>query len=351
MSTKENTSEQFNPNGPGTKGCLFGMPFSTEQSQLVIVPVPWEVTVTQRTGTAHAPKAILEASYQIDLFSKFISDVWKLGVGMLPFSDALLDESNKLRLLAAQQIRALENGEVIGSDNILTAKINEACENLNTYVKNIAKGLLREGKMVGILGGDHSTCLGFLRALSEQYDRFGILQIDAHADLRRKYQGFTYSHASIMHNALKLPTVERLIQVGVRDYCEEEYQVIHRSMGRVKTFFDEDLKAGWFAGKTWESICRGVIDELPEYVYISFDIDGLDPGLCPNTGTPVPGGLTFDQIKFLLTLVACSGKKIIGFDLNEVSGEHLWDAQVGARILFELCNATAVSNGKLKFSM
>ena len=78
---------------------------------------------------------------------------------------------------------------------------------------------LKDGKLVGLLGGDHSTPLGFIRALSERYDRFGILQIDAHADLRKAYEGFTYSHASIMYNALKIPAVHRLVQVGIRDFC------------------------------------------------------------------------------------------------------------------------------------
>ena len=342
---------QFDPNGPGIKGNLFGLPFSLEQSELVIVPVPWEVTVSQRTGTARAPRAILDASAQIDLFSKSISEVWKLGIAMLPFPDRLLDESDQLRPLAAQHIRSMEMGAPEGHDNIIATKVNAACENMDSYVKNTTEKLLRENKMVGILGGDHSTPLGFLRALNERHDRFGVLQIDAHADLRRRYEGFSCSHASIMYNVLKLPAVERLIQVGVRDYCEEESQVIHRSLGRVKTFFDQDIKGALFDGKTWERICNEIVKELPDQVYISFDIDGLDPKLCPNTGTPVPGGFEFDQIRFLISQLIRSGKKIIGFDLNEVSGENLWDAQVGARMLFELCLAMAVSQGKLKSSV
>lgn len=132
-------------------------------------------------------------------------------------------------------------------------------------MKNQTKKFLTEGKLVGLLGGDHSTPLGFLRALSEQYNRFGILHIDAHADLRKAYEGFTYSHASIMYNALKLPAVNRLVQVGIRDFCEEEMQVIERGMGRVKTFFDQDIKAAQYSGKTWEMICHEIIKELPPW--------------------------------------------------------------------------------------
>ncbi len=350
MSGKEEIVGKFDPNGPGIKGNLFGLPFSIEQSELVIVPVPWEVTVSGKAGTAGAPRSILEASFQIDLYSKEISDVWKLGVTMLPIPENLFAESNKLRPLALEHILAVEKGGVLEPNNIVTTKVNEACEDLNLFVKTTAEKLLQDNKMVGLVGGDHSTPLGYIRALSERHDRFGILQIDAHADLRKSYEGFTYSHASVMYNVLKLPAVARLVQVGVRDYCEEEHEVIQRSMGRVKVFFDQDLKAGLYHGSPWEKICQGIIKELPELVYISLDIDGLDPKLCPNTGTPVPGGLEFDQLFFLIRQLIRSRKKIIGFDLNEVSGEHEWDGQVGARCLFELCNWMAVSNGKLKLS-
>src|SRR5690606_2133030 len=118
-----------------------------------------------------------------------------------------------------------------------------------------------------------------------------VLQIDAHADLRRAYEGFQYSHASIMYNILEeIPAVTKLVQVGIRDYCDEEFEAITKSQGRIVTFFDRDLKAGAYQGKTWDQQTDEIIRELPERIYISFDIDGLDPKLCPNTGTPVPGG-------------------------------------------------------------
>lgn len=203
--------------------------------------------------------------------------------------------------------------------------------------------------MIALLGGDHSTPLGFIRALSEQYNRFGILQIDAHADLRKAYEGFTYSHASIMHNALKLPAVGRLVQVGIRDYCDEELEVMKRGMGRIVTHYDQDLKEQLYEGKSWAAICEKIIADLPKEVYISFDIDGLNPKLCPNTGTPVAGGLEFEQAIYLVKKLVKSGRKIIGFDLNEIApGSDDWDANVGARLLFQLCNWMAVSQGRLR---
>jgi len=348
--SKEETVKNFNPNGAGIKGNLFGLPYSIEESELIIVPVPWEVTVSYRTGTALGPKAILEASSQIDFFVKDIPDAWKLGISMLPYPEKLYLENVQLRSMAKEYITAFEKGESLDDQKPMIARINEACESLNIYVKNTTKKYLQEGKLVGLLGGDHSTPLGFIRALAEQYDRFGILHIDAHADLRKAYEGFTYSHGSVMYNALKIPAVNRIVQVGIRDLCEEEMNIIDRAMGRVKVFFDEDIKADQYNGKkNWESICNDIVKELPPLIYIKFVIDGLDPKLCPNTGTPVPGGLEFNQVAYLIKAVVKSGKKIIGFDLNEVApGDKTdWDANVGARLLYQLCNWMAVSNKKL----
>ena len=349
--TKEEVIKKFDPNGAGIKGNLFGLPYSAEHSEVIVVPVPWEVTVSYKEGAALGPKAILHASTQIDFFVREIPDAWKLGISMAAYPEKLYEENRQLRAVTANYISV--HGKVHSNEQnkLMLTKINEACESLNIYVKNITQQLLEKGKLVGLLGGDHSTPLGFIRALSEKYNQFGILHIDAHADLRKAYDGFTYSHGSIMYNALKIAAVKRLVQVGIRDICEEEMNRIDRSAGRIKTFFDADIKAAQYNGKNWETICQEIIKELPPFIYISFDIDGFDPKLCPNTGTPVPGGFEFDQITYLLKALVKSGKKIIGFDLNEVApnnkGDDEWDANVGSRILYQLCNWMAVSQGKL----
>jgi len=338
----------FDHNGPGIKNKLFGLPFSPEQARMIIVPVPWEVTVSYKTGTALGPQSILNASTQIDLYHREIKEVWKLGVAMLPVSEKMLEENNILRSLAASHIRSLETNTVSEANQLITEKINDACETLNIYIKNTCKQYLKEGKVVGILGGDHSTPLGLIRALTEQHARFGVLQIDAHADLRKSYEGFIYSHGSIMYNLLKLPAVSKIVQVGIRDFCEEEALMMQRAGKRVKTFFDGDIKSSSYSGKTWASVCDEIINELPETVYISFDIDGLDPKYCTHTGTPVPGGFELDQVIYLIKALAKSGRKIIGFDLCEVApGDTEWNANVGARVLWELCNWTGVSHGLL----
>ncbi|WP_333819567.1 agmatinase family protein [Ohtaekwangia sp.] len=349
MTTKKDLIQNFDPNGPGIRGNLFGLPYSPDTSELVVIPVPWEVTVSYHTGTAAGPAAVLHASSQVDVYIKDIPDAWTLGIAMTAIPDDLMEESKRLRELSAHHIQRMEKGEPVQPGDPLVAKINEASESLNIYVKAATQRYLREGRMIGLLGGDHSTPLGFLRALGEKYEHFGILQIDAHADLRKAYEGFTYSHASIMYNALKIPAVNRLVQVGIRDLCEEEHQAIQHSQERVVTFFDDDLKARQYAGETWAEQCDLIVRELPQHVYISFDIDGLDPKLCPSTGTPVAGGLEFHQAVYLIRKIALSGKIIIGFDLSEVApGSNDWDANVGARLLYQLCNYMAVSQGKLR---
>jgi agmatinase len=208
------------------------------------------------------------------------------------------------------------------------------------------KTLLADGKLVGLLGGDHSTPLGFYKAIAEKWGDFGILQIDAHCDLREAYEGFEYSHASIMYNALKeIPQLQKLVQVGIRDYSEGEQQIIDQNKGRIATYFDRDIRVRQYEGETFKQIVAEMIDQLPQRVYISFDIDGLDPKLCPNTGTPVQGGFETEQVFYMLNKLRQSGKQIIGFDLCEVStSETGWDANVGARILFKLCNLLVANN-------
>src|SRR5690606_38516099 len=169
--------------------------------------------------------------------------------------------------------------------------------------------------------------------------------LDAHMDLRIAYEGFIYSHASIMYNALQLPQVKKIVQVGIRDFSEQEVDIIKQSNNRVKVYTDRDLKAETFEGVRWKQQCDAIIAQLPQTVSIRFDIDGMYPWYCPNTGTPVPGGFSFEQAAYLFSRLADSGKEIIGFDLVEVApGENDdWDGNVGARMLFHLCGVLAKS--------
>lgn len=339
---KQEKIAAFDPNGLATTDQLFGLPFSYEESETAVLPIPWEVTVSYSAGTAAGPRAVAEASLQVDLYDAFLKDAWKRGIFMLDADHQLETTSNKYRLLAEKHIDNLESGK---TDEGLLHSVNEACEGMVARVKELCGKVLDDGKRLALLGGDHSTPLGYMHALAERHDDFAILQIDAHADLRDAYEGFEFSHASIMFNALKIPQVSKLVQVGIRDYCEAENDIINNSNGRIATYFDRDLKAARFDGKTWKQQCEEIIAQLPEKVYLSFDIDGLDPKLCPNTGTPVAGGFEVEEVLFLLEMLVKSGKKLIGLDLNEVSpGEDEWDANVGARLLYRLCNIMAVGS-------
>jgi agmatinase len=337
----------FDPNSVGLKSNnIFGLPFAEEDAQLVLLPVPWEVTVSYRQGTARGPEYIYDASMQVDLYDPDVKDGWKKGFYMMPVDRNIRKKSDYLRQCAELIISHLIDGGVVADNEQLSEKldeVNEGGEMLYNWVREMTLSLLKSGKRVGLIGGDHSTPLGFIKALSEVHpDGFGVLQIDAHADLREAYEGFTYSHASIMYNVLReVPGVSKLVQVGIRDYCDEEIDLVQANPNRVRTFFDQEIKERQFEGETWKQICDDVISALPQKVYISFDIDGLDPKLCPNTGTPVPGGFEVEQVFYLFKKLKDSGRELIGFDLNEVScGEHSGsiDAIVGARVLYKLCN-------------
>jgi len=310
---------------------------------LVLLPIPWEVTVSYKAGTARAPEHMCKASLQIDLIDPDIREGWKKGFYMRDIDRKILMKSDYLRKEAELFINYISQGESVEANKFMTKTIKEVNQGslfLNEWVYQQTIELLQQDKLVGVIGGDHSTPLGFLKAIAEKHGEFGILQIDAHCDLRISYEGFTYSHASIMYNALtEIPELVRLVQVGVRDYSESEFEYINNSNKRVVTYFDKDIKERMYEGDTWKKVTDEIVKQLPDKVYISFDIDGLDPKLCPNTGTPVQGGYETEQVFYLFKKVLESGRKLIGFDLSEVGisrGE--WDENVGARVLFKLCN-------------
>lgn len=322
---------------------IFGLPFTEEEARLVILPVPWEVTVSYAAGTARACEHIYKCSKQVDIFDNDGSFGWKQGFYMRDLDKKILMKSDYLRKEAELFIDYISKGESVEKNKFMCKslkEINEGSKMMNQWVYDQSKELLAKGKLVGLLGGDHSTPLGFMKALTEKYGSFGVLQIDAHCDLRKAYEHFIYSHASIMYNALEeIPTLEKLIQLGVRDYSEEEWSLVCNSNYRVITYFDKEIKERQFEGETWKQLVDEIVQQLPQQVYLSFDIDGLDRKYCPNTGTPVQGGFETEEIFFLIKKIHESGRKLIGFDLVEIGvGQSDWDSNVGARTLWRLCN-------------
>jgi agmatinase len=333
----------FDPNAAASKDSgIFGLPYSVNEAKLVLLPVPWEVTTSYGGGTSKGPQAMFNASKQIDLYDYDLGNFHEAGIAMIKMSQEIQQWNHDARILAETIISADESIDESEMD-AATLEVNRYSEKLNHYVYTESKKILSQGKMLGVIGGDHSTPFGAIQAFLEMYPNMGILHIDAHADLRKAYEGFEHSHASIMHNVITKTPLAKLVQVGIRDFCEEEFDFIQQNNTRIQTFFDAALFEAKMNGKGWSALCDDIIAHLPNEVYISFDIDGLDPRFCPNTGTPVPGGLDFQEALHLIKKVAQSGRKIIGFDLNEVSpgnAEGEWDANVGARILYKLCGYT-----------
>lgn len=340
----------FNPNAAASKDSgLFGLPYSVAEAKLVLVPVPWEATTSYGGGTSQGPEAILQASKQVDLFDLELGNFYEAGIAMLDISDELKQWNETGRQQALIVIDSMSEEKPEAMVNEALRAVNALSDKINHYVYENVKQLLSQGKLVGVVGGDHSVPFGAYQAMLEKYPDMGMLHFDAHADLRRAYEGFEHSHASIMYNTITKTKLKKLVQVGIRDFCEEEYEFIKQHPDRITTFFDTHLIDMKMHGKHWAAIADEIIAHLPQEVYITFDIDGLDPRFCPHTGTPVPGGLDFNEAIFLIKRVAKSGRKIIGFDLNEVSpGMSIsesetpdpaaeWDANVGARLLYKLC--------------
>ncbi len=338
----------FDPDGAGNRESgIFGLPFTEEEADIIVLPVAWDVTVSYGDGTVEGPETVVAASPQLDFLDEDYGEVWRHGIALATGMDQLESTSRALRSTATRVIDHLELGGKPTDPELAPwlNKVNMGCRDMVAHVEERADTLLAAGKKVVLLGGDHSTPLGFMKALAKHHGDYGILQIDAHMDLRVAYEGFTYSHASIMYNALQLPQVTRLVQVGIRDYCASEQALAAAEQGRVFVHTGRALARERFAGSNWAETCAQIVADLPHKVYISFDIDGLEPFLCPNTGTPVAGGLGYEEVMYLLDSVGRSGRQVIGADLVEVAPgpEGDWDGNVGARILYRLCGMVARS--------
>ncbi len=340
----------FNPNAVGnTSGNIFGLPFSLEESDVIVIPVPWDVTVSSQEGTAMGPKNVFKESFQIDLFDEFHENPWKAGIAMEEYPKDIYQLNKSLRSKARTYIEFLEktgSGEEPKQWEDTRNEINLACEQLHEKIRHKSLAYLKQNKLPVILGGDHSTPLGLIKALGESNQDFGILQIDAHADLRPAYEGFSHSHASIMYNALSVKQVSQLVQVGIRDLCNQEYELIASIPHRISTFFSGNLHKRLFGGESWKEITADIIEKLPQKVYITLDVDGMEPSFCPSTGTPVPGGLSYNQVLYIIEKLVESKKTIIGFDLVETGPEQI-DGIISCRLLYKMIAMMLKSNQRI----
>lgn len=339
----------FDPGAPaGASDGIFGLPHSEEQAALVYLPVPWEATTSYGGGTSKGPAAIFRASLQVDLYDVDVLRPYEPGLFLRKESAQVKAWNKAAKAAAAQVRRARAAGRPAPA---ALRKVTDLGAKLNRFVHEQTRGLFKAGKVPGIIGGDHSVPYGAMRAAEEARPGFGILHFDAHHDTRKAYEGFTWSHASIFHNVLSdMPSMSKLVQVGIRDFSEEERDFCLSAGKRVSVFYDGDVARRLFEGEAFAAIAAEIAAALPQDVWVSFDIDGLDPRYCPGTGTPVPGGLDFRQANHILRTVALSGRRIIGFDLNEVSPspDSEWDANVGARLLYKLSAWTLLSQGRVQ---
>jgi agmatinase len=342
------TDKTFDPEGTFSKdSSIFGMP-KNENAALHLIPLAWEPTTSFKKGTVDGPEALFEATKQMDLYHPYFRKSYEKGIY---WKAENLEASKNLNAKAVKSasavVDALENEKPVTAADL--ESVNDLSKGFNKMVYDSALDSLNKGKTVGLVGGDHSCPFGLIKALSEKHtEGFSIVHIDAHFDFRDAYQGFEHSHASIMHNVrTKLSNPPTIFQLGIRDFCESELKFASEHSTYI---LDQELHAELLKGKSFEAVMTELFKNLSEKIYISFDIDGLSPEHCPNTGTPVPGGLSYNQAVFMIQMLHAKGHKLIGFDLVEVSpgksevpGEGL-DEVVGSRLLYELsCYALASS--------
>ena len=365
METNQNKNNSINPNAPADPSAgIFGLPGSFEDSKIIFLPIPWEATTSYGGGTVHGPTAILNASPQLDLFDLDVEKPYEQGLYCLPLSESIAELNARSKEMAASIKEAL--GEVRGIPSLeknLT-QVNQNSAKLNQYVYSEVSRIFKAAKIPALIGGDHSVPIGAFQAAAECEGEFGILHFDAHSDTRNAYMGFTDSHASIMRNAaIRIPLIKKFVQVGIRDFCEEELEFTEAQGDRFEVYYDQKIREEILLGNPFSKVAAKIIQNLPKKVWVSFDIDGLDPRFCPHTGTPVPGGLDYPEAILILKLLAKSGRTIIGFDVVEVApplnedespleplqASDEWDANVGMRLLYKLSAFALATQGFSKW--
>jgi agmatinase len=251
----------------------FGEPNTApDDARFVLLPVPYEKTTTYNKGTANGPAALLAASTQVELFD---------------------EEMRREPLTAGVHLAA-------------PVTVDGMPDALADALEPVVAGHLEAKRVVACLGGEHSISLGPIRAAARKFPGLGVLQIDAHPDLRDEYEGTRYGHGCVMRRVYDLPGVGRLVQVGLRAVSDEDDSI------RVA----EPTRVRWFPAHQPLDI-DAVVKALPARVYVSFDLDGLDPSVVPGTGTPEPGGLQWWEALRLLRAVF-EQRSVVGFDIVEL---------------------------------
>lgn len=270
-----------------------------KDSEIVILSAPLEKTVSYGKGTSKGPEEILKATHFVEFY----------------------DEELNRELCFEKGICTLEpmNFQKLSIEKSLAKIYKEVSTQLNA------------NKFVVTLGGEHSLSSAVIKAHHEKFPNLSILHIDAHSDLRDSYEDSKNSHASVMARVAEFNS--NIVQVGIRAQCKDE--VVLRKEKGIKTFYAREIKMGMY-GDNWQEL---VAKELSENVYITFDIDGLDPSIVPATGTPEPGGLFWDETMKLLKIVGMD-KKVVGFDVVELapSKNHPSSNYTTAKLVYKILN-------------
>jgi agmatinase len=265
--------QEAQPSEEATPGAFLGVDRDLESSQVVVLPVPYEWTVSYGTGTRNGPEAIIDASAHVELYDQEL--------------DA---EPYKIGIHTAQTVWP----DVRGPEQMI-GTISKRCHQF-----------LDQDKFLVVLGGEHSVTVGAVQAHLKRHHKMCVLQLDAHADLRESYHATKWGHASTMRRVGDLCPA---VGVGIRSLSREEIDYVRAK--DLNIFFAHQIHED----PEWIS---KVLEKLAAEVYVTIDLDALDPGIMPGVGTPVPGGLTWHQVLDLLRRVA-SEKRVVGFDVVELA--------------------------------
>ena len=295
--------------------------------------VPWGVTTTFGAGTETCYESIRSVYHQLDNIHPFLN--YLINLQFIEPNQSIIDLNNTFYLKSKEIINDCNTNNRLSENKLNHLKmINQASIDLNNMVYSDTLTLLNQKKRFILCGGEHGVGIGYVKALSERYQHFSVLQIDSHMDCRQAYFGFHYSHASVMTHYSSFGQIDVITQVGIRDYDQSELEFQQTQSTNFNLFTDYSIHKRLFEGESWSSIVDSIINTLSENVFISLDIDGLMAYLCPNTGTPVPGGLSYNQLLYLFERLYHSNK-VIGAEVIEVNNpiNSTWDSNVGARLL------------------
>ena len=324
----------------------FEIETSFKMADLILIPAPWSATVSYGKGAEKGPELIRAASHYMDFFNPLFQCSYNEKIHFEE-NDPMIESLNSQALKWAQKLEEKKTSQVYEN-------INQASQDLLGWIYEKSSKAFSQDKIPALVGGEHSISEGILSFIGHKYKGdYGLLHLDAHADLRTAYQGFKHSHASVMRNVLNLEQPPRqLVQVAVRDFCKEEYEQIKQDE-RIRCYFDEEIFTRIFEGQKWQVICKEIISQLPQRIYVSLDVDGLSWSYVPGTGTPVPGGLSFNQVLYLFAEIKRQNKKLISFDVVETSAGESgqvfaeWNGNVSARLLYCLSGLALHSHGKI----